>query len=63
MAKAQTRRVIAVKALLTPEQVAKALEAVKTMRERRRGHGPRGLKPGAKPEPKPSVESEKADGV
>ena len=37
MAKVQTRSVIAVKALLTPEQLQQALEGMKEMREARRG--------------------------
>lgn len=57
IAKAQTRRVIAVKSLLTPEQIAIALEEMKNARgnmERRRGprpaggpRGPRGKGPKA----------------
>ena len=45
MAKAQTRRVIAVKSILTPEQIAQALEEVKNLRcnmEHRRGPRPAG---------------------
>ncbi len=37
MAKLQVKRMIAVKTLLTPEQLAAALEEVKRMREERRG--------------------------
>lgn len=36
MAKAQAKRVLAIKALLTPEQLSKALEEMKAMREERR---------------------------
>lgn len=36
MAKAQTKRVLAVKALLTPEQLASALETMKKLRDERR---------------------------
>ena len=46
MAKAQTKRLIAVKALLTPEQLEKAVEEQRKMREERRGakriNGPKG---------------------
>ena len=46
MAKAQTKRVIAVKALLTPEQLEKAVEEMRKMREEKRGarriNGPKG---------------------
>ena len=48
MAKRQTRRVIAIKAVLTPEQVSKALEILKERPQSkldRRGTGPRGDKP------------------
>ena len=58
MAKAQVKRVIAVKSVLTPEQIEKAREEVKKMFEQRgekgprqgrmRGRGPRG---GDRPEP------------
>ena len=42
MAKAQTRRVIAVKSILTPEQIAKGLEELRQQREaRREGRGRR----------------------
>ena len=42
MAKAQTKRVIAVKALLTPEQLEKAVEELRKVREERRGkRGPK----------------------
>ena len=37
MAKAQTKRVIAVKSLLTPEQLEKAAEGMKAFREEQRG--------------------------
>ena len=37
MAKAQTKRVIAVKALLTPEQLEQAVEEMRKVREERRG--------------------------
>ena len=53
LAKRQTRRVIAVKAVLTPEQVGKALEILKNRphpKPDRRGKGARGDKPN--PEPK-----------
>ena len=53
MAKRQTRRVIAIKAVLTPEQVSKALEILKERSQSkldRRGKGPKGDKPS--PEPK-----------
>lgn len=52
VAKAQTRRVIAVKSILTAEQVKQATEALKAMRgngERRRGPRPEGRKPGKAP--------------
>ena len=43
MAKAQTRRVITVKSILTPEQIAKGLEELRQQREaRREGRAPRG---------------------
>lgn len=48
MAKRQTRRVIAIKAVLSPEQVSKALEILKERPQSkldRRGTGPRGDKP------------------
>ena len=48
MAKRQTRRVIAIRAVLTPEQVSKALEILKDRqqsKQARRGKGPRGGKP------------------
>lgn len=48
MAKRQTRRVIAIKAVLTPEQVSKALEILKERQQSkldRRGKGPNGDKP------------------
>ena len=41
MAKEQAKRVIAVKSILTPEQVAKAHEEMKKMIEARGDHGPR----------------------
>ena len=41
MAKEQAKRVIAVKSILTPEQVAKAHEEMKKMFEARGDHGPR----------------------
>ena len=53
MAKRQTRRVIAIKAVLSPEQVSKALEILKERSQSkldRRGEGPKGDKPS--PEPK-----------
>ena len=53
MAKRQTRRVIAIKAVLTPEQVSKVLEILKERPQSkldRRGKDPRGGKPS--PEPK-----------
>ena len=53
MAKQQTRRVIAIKAVLTPEQVSKALEILKESPQSklgRRAKGPKGDKPS--PEPK-----------
>ena len=53
MAKRQTRRVIAIKAVLTPEQVSKVLEILKERPQSKidhRGKGPRGGKPS--PEPK-----------
>jgi Spy/CpxP family protein refolding chaperone len=72
MAKDQAKRVIVVKSILTPEQIAKAHEEMKKMsaargdRGARRGTGPRegrgprgGDKPGPKPEapaPKPEAE-------
>ena len=55
MAKSQMKRVLSVKALLTPEQIKAAVEAMKEMREMRRGgdraerggeHGVRGPKGG-----------------
>lgn len=57
MAKAQTKRLIAVKALLTPEQLTKALDAMKEMRDERRSR--RAPKPEAKQEAKPAAEPEK----
>lgn len=43
MAKAQTKRMISVKAVLTPEQITKALETMKEMRgPKGEGRGPRG---------------------
>ena len=48
MAKRQTRRVIAIKAVLSPEQVSKALEILKERSQSkldRRGTGPKGDKP------------------
>ena len=51
MAKSQTRRVIAVKSLLTPEQLKAATEEMKRERENRRmgrGNGPRGEGPRGK---------------
>lgn len=48
MAKRQTRRVIAIKAVLSPEQVSKALEILKERPQSKldcRGKGPRGDKP------------------
>ena len=69
MAKAQTKRVIAVKALLTPEQLEKAVEEMRKVREEKRGAKrmkegmKRGLKNGPKrgegedvPPPPPSAE-------
>lgn len=41
MAKAQAKRVIAVKSILTPEQIAKIHETMKDMPEAGDGHGPR----------------------
>ena len=54
MAKAQTKRVIAVKALLTPEQLEKAVEEQRKMREERRGamRMKEGMKHGLKNGPK-----------
>ena len=58
MAKIQTRRVLAVKALLTPEQLEQALAEMKSVREGRRGdreaardgdRGPRGPREGKGP--------------
>jgi len=56
MAKRQTKRIIAIKSVLTPEQVEKALEAFKSQKRDRRGpeaegEGPKGPKPecGEKP--------------
>ena len=42
MAKAQTKRIIAVKALLTPEQLEKALGGMKELRDSRRARGANG---------------------
>ena len=52
MAKAQAKRVIAVKSILTPEQIAKLREETAKMGESRRQRrgGPRGGKPAAAPE-------------
>ena len=46
MAKAQTRRTIAVRSILTPEQVSKALEAIKVKRDKdaKEGRGFRGMR-------------------
>lgn len=58
MAKAQTKRVIAVKSILTPEQIAKGREQLKQMRGRRGGRpegGPRphgGDRPGRRQGPR-----------
>jgi len=57
IAKRQTKRIIAIKSVLTPEQVEKALEAFKSQKRNRRGaeakagEGPKGPKPecGEKP--------------
>lgn len=73
MAKAQTKRVIAVKALLTPEQLEKAVEQMKNAREefrKRRMDGqraphrdakPEGDKPKADPPPPPQCETSNAE--
>ena len=68
MAKEQAKRVIAVKSILTPEQIAKAHEEMKQMFEARGDRGPRrggpngergprrGPKDGDKPAPAPEAE-------
>ena len=65
MAKEQIRRVIAMKSVLTPEQIAKAREAVKSMSGQRNGRSPRHgptrkgkgpRKSGEQPAPKPEGE-------
>lgn len=60
VAKEQTKRIIAVRALLTSEQVAKATEAMKEVRANRaprgEGRGPRGTKPEA-----PKAEAQPAE--
>ena len=68
MAKEQAKRVIAVKSILTPEQIAKAHEEMKQMFEARGDRGPRrggpngergprrGPKGGDKPTPAPEAE-------
>ena len=60
VAKEQTKRLIAIRAILTPEQAAKATEAMKELRGNRgprgEGRGPRGPKPEA-----PKSEAPKAD--
>lgn len=59
MAKTQTKRLIAVKALLTPEQVAKAAEMMKAFRDERvSGRGKDRIKKGGD---KPEVKSECKD--
>ena len=73
MAKAQTRRVIAVKSILTPEQIAKGREAVRELREKhprgpraegeggKRGRADRpGHRRGSRDEGKPSAENASA---
>ena len=65
MAKEQVKRIIAVKSILTPEQIAKAREAVKNVPGLRDERGPRRGPPrkgkgprrgGDQPAPKPEVE-------
>jgi len=53
LAKRQTKRIIAIKSVLTPEQIAKALEEVKNHpKPEAKGKGPRGKGPdGDKPQP------------
>lgn len=47
IAKAQTKRLIAVKAVLTPEQIKAAHEAIREMRPQQRRQAPRGKGPHA----------------
>ena len=64
MAKEQARRVVAIKSILTPEQIAKAREEMKSFAgSRGKGRGPRGGERGKgprkgveKPAPKPEAE-------
>lgn len=55
MAKAQTKRLIAMKALLTPEQIAKAADAMKAFREEQRGKRAAGASAKAEGAAKPGV--------
>jgi len=56
IAKRQTKRVISIKAILTPEQIQKALEAFRN--RPKRGNGPRAGEAKADPEPpKPACEA------
>lgn len=61
MAKVQTRRMIAVKASLTPDQLAKALEEVKKVHEERRNRRMNGNGPRRGPGPRRNKDGE-ADG-
>ena len=58
VAKEQTKRLIAVRAILTPEQVAKATDAMKELRGNR---GPRGEGRGPKGDRGPKPEAPKTD--
>ena len=61
MAKAQTKRLIAVKALLTPEQVKQATEAMKALREERMSKRAQKSEAAAKPEAKAAPKAECKD--
>ena len=52
IAKAQTRRVIAVRTILTPDQIKQGLEQVKAMREKNGGRKPRGDRPARRAGPR-----------
>ena len=62
VAKEQTKRLIAIRSILTPEQVAKATEAMKELRgprgPRGEGRGPRGPKPEAPKAEAPAAQPE-----
>ena len=61
MAKAQTRRVIAVKSILTPDQVSKALEMMREMHGKRaQGEGKRGPRAGRRDAKEAATEAQPA---